>query len=59
MSGYPFDAEDGTPILLMDWKDMNWLQRIDFIFILATLCAPIIGVLLAIVACWMNDHGWI
>jgi hypothetical protein len=56
---YPLDGKDGTPILLMDWKDMSWLQRFDFIFILATLCAPILGVLLAIVATWLNKLGLI
>lgn len=56
---YPFDGKDGTPILLMCWKDMDGWQRFDFIFIIATLCAPLLGVLLAMLATWMNNMGWL
>jgi hypothetical protein len=59
VSDYPFDGKDGTPILLMNWKDMDAWQRMDFILLLATLCAPILGFIAGVLACWMNDHGWI
>jgi hypothetical protein len=44
------DLQNPSP-LLMDWKDMNLVQRFEFLTLMMTLCAPLLGVLLAIVGC--------
>jgi hypothetical protein len=50
-----FDADDGTPLHLMNWKDMNGGQKSIFVLDILTLCSPLIGVLLAIVGTFLNN----
>jgi hypothetical protein len=54
-----FDADDGTPLHLMNWTDMDGGQKSIFVLDILTLCAPLLGVLLAVVSEFLNWLGWL
>jgi hypothetical protein len=54
-----FDAEDGTPLHLMNWRDMDGGQKSILVLDILTLCAPLLGVLLGLLVTWLNKLGLI